>query len=302
MLNLVNVRTPILAVILFVFSTSFTFAKNIVVVIPVSGEDLQPLANIVTVAKENGDFTDPAAAIESIDDASENKPYLVIVAPGVYVLNTQIVMKPFVSLSGSGIDTTIIKGSFSGSSLISSNAALLSMANNTSLSHMTLENNVESLSGFAYAVRALGVSKKVHLRDFKALSTGAKWCKALYIVNATVDISRVEANANGCDYNYGGDIRSDGNVTIDYSRFVASGGEYNYGFSLSTNSDGELRHSYFKGLDGDDFGLAISGGATARVSHSTVDGGIASLGAGIYTCLFTDDGNGNELRSDCLSF
>lgn len=88
----------------------YALAQTKVVVIPMSGDDLKPLQNVISVAKKNGDFTDPLAALNSITNASANNPYLVVVAPGVYDLgNATLTLKPFVSLQGSGKDITIIR-------------------------------------------------------------------------------------------------------------------------------------------------------------------------------------------------
>jgi len=85
-------------------------AQNKVVVIPMAGDDLKPLANIITVAKENGDFSDPIAAMNSITDASETNPYLVVIAPGDYDLGTGFIdIKSFVRLAGSGPQATILR-------------------------------------------------------------------------------------------------------------------------------------------------------------------------------------------------
>ena len=55
----------------------------------------------VTVAKSGGDFTSVAAAVGSIDDASNVKPYIVQVGPGVYI-ETPFAMKNYVDVIGVG--------------------------------------------------------------------------------------------------------------------------------------------------------------------------------------------------------
>ena len=47
-------------------------AQNKVVVIPMAG-DAEPLQNIITVSAQNGDFTSPIAAMNSINDASSSQ-------------------------------------------------------------------------------------------------------------------------------------------------------------------------------------------------------------------------------------
>jgi len=65
--------------------------------------------------------------INSITDASASKPYLVHVPPGVY--NEEITMKAYVSLKGSGIDSTIIS---------QDEDATINLANETTLSDMSV--------------------------------------------------------------------------------------------------------------------------------------------------------------------
>lgn len=80
-----------------------------VVVIPLFGDDIKPLKNIITVAKQNGDFTDPIAAVNSITDASGSNQYLVVIAPGTYHLTSTLVMKEYVDVAGSGQNITWLK-------------------------------------------------------------------------------------------------------------------------------------------------------------------------------------------------
>lgn len=68
------------------------------------------VANVVRVQKDpkTGDFSSIAAALASITTASSLNPFLISVGPGVYV-EPQIVMKPFVSIQGSGsLSTTTV--------------------------------------------------------------------------------------------------------------------------------------------------------------------------------------------------
>ena len=93
-------------------------AHNKVVVIPMAGDDLQPLANIVTVAKANGDFSDPIAALNSIPTSGPKAPsasntYLIVIAPGTYLLASRLEMREYISIAGSGQQATTLNGSVS---------------------------------------------------------------------------------------------------------------------------------------------------------------------------------------------
>lgn len=97
--------TKILLSIVFLYVTSFSLmAKNKVVVIPMPGE-VSKLANVITVSKEGGDFTDIAAALDSIPDPSgidQSAQYLVLIGPGEYTTSKQLYVRPGVHLMGSG--------------------------------------------------------------------------------------------------------------------------------------------------------------------------------------------------------
>ena len=129
----------VVGVLFFLFPMA-VFAQNKVVVIPLFGDDPKPLKNIVTVAKANGDFTNPVAAVNSISDASANNPYLVVIGPGVYTLTQTLVMKEYVDIAGSGENVTKLQGAISGSPPVDASSAIISGANNAALSSLTVEN------------------------------------------------------------------------------------------------------------------------------------------------------------------
>jgi hypothetical protein len=115
-----------------------SLAADKVVVIPLFGHG-KPLKNVVTVAKSGGKFTDPVAAVNSITDASENNPYLVVIAPGVYTLTQTLVMKPWVDITGSGENVTKLTGAIS-SGYDGSGSAIVKSAARTVLSDLTVVN------------------------------------------------------------------------------------------------------------------------------------------------------------------
>jgi hypothetical protein len=81
--------------VLFLLDPLTVFAQDDLMMISgVSGN--RPLKNVITVAKANGKFKDPVAAVNSIIDASVSNPYLVVIGPGVYTITQTLVMKPYV--------------------------------------------------------------------------------------------------------------------------------------------------------------------------------------------------------------
>ncbi len=134
--NLRIIKFFIILFTILLFST--VQAADKVVVIPLFGHG-KPLKNIVTVAKGGGMFTDPVAAVNSITDASENNPYLVAIAPGIYTLIQPLVMKQWVDIAGSGENVTRLTGTIS-SEIEKEDSTIVQGASDTMISDLTVEN------------------------------------------------------------------------------------------------------------------------------------------------------------------
>ncbi len=64
--------------------------------------------HVIEVAKSGGDFTSVRAALASITDNGLFSPYLIRIAPGVYIESGGIDLKDYVDIEGSGRDTTTL--------------------------------------------------------------------------------------------------------------------------------------------------------------------------------------------------
>ncbi len=73
------------------------------------GRLISSIANIVTVGKSGASFTSIKAANDSITDNSSTKRYTIQVAPGVYVEDTPIQMKEFVTIEAVGIHSVVVQ-------------------------------------------------------------------------------------------------------------------------------------------------------------------------------------------------
>jgi len=146
-------RSMVMLVLLF--ASSVGFAQTKVVVIPMAGADLKPLSNIVTVAKENGDFDDLNNALASITDASVNNPYLLVIAPGKYTLSAQAVIPEYVQVSGSGRYATILRAT-GGTNALEEAAAAIVLPSNAVISDLTLESRASSSHVIGIYLTTLG--------------------------------------------------------------------------------------------------------------------------------------------------
>ena len=73
------------------------------------GQDAVSPARVIWVAESGGDFTSLSEAMASIpDDNTAATPYVIKIAPGTYTENSNVAMKNFVDVEGSGQDITTI--------------------------------------------------------------------------------------------------------------------------------------------------------------------------------------------------
>lgn len=132
-------KTPQLLVTAFVCLLSIlpSFAHNNVVVIPMAGDDLKPLQNVISVAKQNGDFSSLEDAVASVSDASSANRYLIVIAPGSYTESGQINIPSYVHVAGSGQNVTRLDVS-GGSATLDETAAAITLNHESELSDLSI--------------------------------------------------------------------------------------------------------------------------------------------------------------------
>jgi hypothetical protein len=158
-------------------------AHSNVVVIPLTDSDAQNLGNVITVAMENGDFTDPVSAIESIPTSGPEVPssvnrYLIVIG------SDQVVMLEWVSIMGSGRETTKITGAVS-TRLRNHSSAVVVGADNVALMDLSIENR----GGDDYSTAIYNYSKSPRVERVSAHAQGGR------VYNASGNVTR----------NFGGD-------------------------------------------------------------------------------------------------
>lgn len=182
------IRSFISVMIISVGLTSISYADFYV--IPV----LKKIKNVVTVAKSGGQYTDIQTAIDSIDDESANNPYLIYIAPGTYTVTSGITMKSYVSIQGSGEETTIITGAISGASYGAPSTVIIG-ANNASLENLTVENTGGELS--SYAISNTSASPQLHNLTIKASGGSASVVGISNSATSAPDMLNITINVSG---------------------------------------------------------------------------------------------------------
>ena len=294
------------------------FAQNRVVVIPLlGGADAKPLKNIVTVAKSNGMFTDPVAAVNSITDATETNPYLVVIGPGEYTVTAPVVMKEWVDITGSGANITRIKGAISAISGGSySTSAIIKGASHSVLSFLTIVNtgggefsiallndsaspSVSNVIAKAYGGTGMNVgvcnnSSSLWMIDVIATANGGTVSYGVYNNISSPVMTNVTATATGGVNNRGVGNYSSSPMMTNGTAIASGGSGSNYGFQNNNNSSSAISRSR---LEGGTYGLYSDSGITT-ISQSTIKLGVSS--GGTKTCVACDNGSGKYLnRDDC---
>ncbi len=172
------------------YATTATYAM--------SAPSSEGYAQVVTVAKSGGDYTSVAAALDSISDASSSKPYLVWVAPGIFVETDLVNVKPYVHLEGSGRETTQVISERS-STVQNSDSATAQLQNQGRISNLTIR-NAGTTSIYAIGIVMFDdVTRAAVLDNVKVLvnGTGGTGHFAVYLADAEPTIQRSWLAARG---------------------------------------------------------------------------------------------------------
>ncbi|MDW7771372.1 MAG: hypothetical protein SCH71_00620 [Desulfobulbaceae bacterium] len=167
------------------------------VVIPIDSAK-KKLVEVVAVSTEGSEFTDPVAAVSSITDADAANPYLVLIGPGIYTLTRTLVMKPFVTIAGSGRDVTTLTGAIS-TVAYDASSALVSGADNATLRDLTIENT----GGGAVSIALYNNGCSPVLQDVTLSASGGSYNYGVYNVSSSPTMTEVTPLAVGGAYNYG---------------------------------------------------------------------------------------------------
>jgi hypothetical protein len=188
--------------------------------------ELAHFQNVIVVAKSGGDFPSVHAAIDSINDATADNPYLIWVAPGVYM--EQLVMKPHVHLQGAGQEVTVISSTAS-SPVDPGVQATLVLTRETSLRDLTVYNGGNGV--YNVALSAMDGTTLTLVADVTTRAQGGgDYNYAVYLTGSGTDVTLQQVTAlaeaeNTSSYNYGL-YNTYATVRLHGGSFTARGGSY----------------------------------------------------------------------------
>ncbi len=218
-------------------------------VIPIN----KKVEHVILVAKKGGDFTDVKAAMDSITDANETNRYLVYVGPGVYTVTETINLKPYVTLKGSGVNATLLKGAVSNDSLASS--AIISGAWNAGILELTAFNT----GGGTYSIGIYNNTQDPFIRNVTTIGAGGTNNYGIYNSSSAPIISNSGAYSYDGTVCYGIFNTSNSFPVIQDTEILANGGtDSNYGIYDSSSG------STINGVN-----IEVQGGSSSYAIYST---------------------------------
>ncbi len=286
MKNMMNICSTLsIAAIMVTSGLGSVYAQSGVVIIPLSGDDLDPLSNIITVAKEHGDFENPVDAVDSITDASDVNPYLVFIAPGVYTLTAPLQMKSHVHISGSGPQATRLTGAFSTSSANTS-ATVLGPGDASQDSSTLRGLTIINTGGGSNSIGIYNYDSSPVLKNLVVAAYGGQNNYGIYNTSASSpSMEKVTTDAIGGAASYGiyNDTSSPSMIHVSSSAEDAT--STNYG--IYTNVGAIRTHSVTAMASGGEFGYGIYHAGSVNLDHVIATGSGSKLGNGVR--LFNND-------------
>lgn len=311
--------------ITLLFQALVSSAHNNVVVIPLLGDEQSKLQNVITVAKSGGNFSDPVKAIDSISDAGQSNPYIIVIAPGIYDIDSPINLKPGVNILGSGKTATTIRSQ-------GNTSPVFSYSNSLPPSKITVSGlRVEHL-GPVHALGFSGSAEGLIIKDVaiavSATSSSIGIFDSFNPISLTIDsvdiISR-SSNAMGIS------LARSWNVDLKRSTIDTNGGNSSIGIRFWEARHLKITNSEVMAVGSRSMGVLEVDGVSAlstellEISRSSVSGSVAGVrrlsdtgetrisqstmsgrffdtsNSGMEFCIASDNAEGALIPSNCIS-
>jgi|GEM_PF-2950592 len=284
------------------------------------GSDTITVGTSIRVLRPGPDLQ---SILDGITDAGPSNPYLLHLGPGVYELTERLQMKPYVDVSGSGENVTILRGSLASGF---NTAGVVSMALHSTLSHLAVENSAETGSSIfainAFKLDAQGDASTARLLHVTAESAGdaSSSSRGVHMEESSIRIEHVTAKVTGTTTNYG--IRAyDSSPTVtNVSATVHSGATRNWAFYISeSGAQPVLTETTASATGMESYGYNVTSSATPTILRSVIRGETAAInadsstvvvvaqsllegmvtGGGTFQCVANSDVDGVEREAAC---
>lgn len=231
-------------------------------------------AQTVVVAKSGGDYTNPATAIAAITDASESKPYVLYIAPGVYDLgSSSLTIKPYVDVRGAGRNATVLTSTVAAGTWPILTSGTITLADNSRVSSLTVKNTGSSTNNAAIYGKWVETSR---VYDVNVVATPASASSGnvfgIYMYGSQGFFDDVDVSAGGSSfqnfgiYNFGSGPRF---TNVNSVADTYGGGSINYGLCDYSYSSSRIQGSQMTGNGG-----GAGYGVWADTSETTIQDSI----------------------------
>ena len=161
-------------------------------------EALKRPTTVISVAQNShGDFLLLSDALASITDASESKPYLIKIAPGVYKESNTVNLKSHVSIEGSGTKTTSIMCSCADDDFLSSSTLKATNVRGVSISNLKIINAGGSGSKAYALLNYLIRSEELSLSNVSVSAYGTATVGGIANETSSVRMKDIEVDVQG---------------------------------------------------------------------------------------------------------
>lgn len=229
--------------------------------------------NLITVAKSGGQFDSIQAAVDSITDAASDNRYQIWVAPGRY--HEQVLLKPFVYLTGAGRWLTIIESDVSNLDIYPPTEATLQVTDYANVSDLTVINNGEGYRNVAILVQGGAVQNL--LNDLVVVANGPGFINygtLITGVDTKVTLEDVNSRASSADMaNIGLEITGGAEAVVQDGLFGADNGDWAIGI---VGREAETRLDLF------DVTAQASDTANGAIGLNLSEGAIANAHGGWF--------------------
>ena len=249
------------------------------------GRDAQNPAQVVWVAKSGGDYTSVNAALASITDNTVANPYLIRIGPGTYT-ETQVELKDYVDIEGSGQDTTTITCACGAPVFSSSSATMRAVGAGIHVEVSDLSVVNTGGGDFSVAISTDSVTSHVSFDDVNANASGgtrSNYAFFNYLSPSGPMLTNLTATATGGSNEAIGVYEYYLSTTLtNVSATASSAGLSNFGvFVVGSNSNVLIGDSYVHGTTNS---VKVFSGR-AHIANSVLDG--TTSGVGAANCIGT---------------
>lgn len=212
-------------------------------------------------------------ALNGITNASATKRYVIKLEPGIYDLgSTELVMKPYVDIEGSGQQATVIQGVGNNDPFFT---AVVEAAHSAEIRNLQIKSMGQ---GYGASIPLLIVQADTSVRDVTIISDGATANWGIRHYSSTAKLDGVNIKVQGGSSNYGISSIGGPQVSPVIKRTVidVSGGTSdNQGiYCEEFNRLDELRDVQINVSGGSAYGVRIAspqpGGGAIRLTNSTI--------------------------------